>query len=57
MFKSLRKFFESALEYFLVFLMVILTAVVVVAVIYRLLGARQGQSLLNISEPTSSSGY
>ena len=39
MFKALRKFFEVALEYFVVFLMVILTAIVVVAVIYRLLGS------------------
>lgn len=39
MLKSLRTFFATALEYFVVFLMVILTTVVVIAVIYRLLGS------------------
>jgi TRAP-type C4-dicarboxylate transport system permease small subunit len=39
MLTSLRNFFEFVLEYFVIFLMVILTTVVVVAVMYRLLGA------------------
>lgn len=39
MLKWLRTFFEVVLEYFVIFLMVILTAVVVVAVIYRLVGS------------------
>ncbi|GGC09309.1 hypothetical protein GCM10011363_27430 [Marivita lacus] len=39
MLTSLRNFFEFVLEYFVIFLMLILTTVVVVAVIYRLMGA------------------
>ncbi len=38
MLNSLRRLFEILLEYFVVFLMVVLTAIVVIAVIYRLLG-------------------
>ena len=36
---TLRKFFEVILENFVIFLMVILTTIVVIAVIYRLLGS------------------
>ena len=39
MLDSLRKTFEGVLEYFVIFLMVILTTIVIVAVIYRLLGS------------------
>ncbi|WP_299967863.1 TRAP transporter small permease subunit [uncultured Roseobacter sp.] len=39
MIQWLRTFFEVVLEYLVIFLMVILTAVVVVAVIYRLVGS------------------
>ena len=35
----LRRFFETVLEYFVIFLMVVLTIIVVVAVTYRLMGA------------------
>ncbi len=39
MINALRNFFEAVLENFVIFLMVILTSVVVVAVIYRLFGS------------------
>ncbi|MFK7869351.1 MAG: TRAP transporter small permease [Roseobacter sp.] len=39
MLNSIQKFFEVVLEYFVIFLMVMLTVIVVVAVIYRLLGS------------------
>ncbi len=39
MLDSLRKAFEGVLEYFVIFLMLILTTIVIVAVIYRLLGS------------------
>ena len=39
MLNSLRKFFEIVLEYLVIFLMVILTTIVIVAVIYRLIGS------------------
>ncbi|MDW4497137.1 TRAP transporter small permease subunit [Sulfitobacter sp. D35] len=39
MLDTVRRFFEGVLENFVIFLMVILTAVVVVAVIYRLIGS------------------
>lgn len=39
MLNSLRQFFEIVLEYLVIFLMVILTTIVIVAVIYRLIGS------------------
>ena len=39
MLNALRHFFEVVLEYFVILLMVVLTAIVIVAVIYRLVGS------------------
>ena len=39
MLKSIQKFFEIVLEYFVILLMVILTVIVIVAVLYRLTGS------------------
>lgn len=39
MLNALRTFFEVILEYFVIFLMIVLTGIVIVAVIYRLLGS------------------